>query len=244
MGIKLRKDEAAELLKAGNTPSEIARRMGVSTATIVQYLRTKVGEGALRLSDIYFVFPLAKRDAFKQASKMQDAPIPMVQSFLAKNGLSSEELELYKEINRRPTFAGDLYEYISETELALHDMVASVLKEVYGDNENGYWRRGVPVSIRTKCQERRESDDEPCDLPFHYTDLLDLYEIIGKNWSSFQDKLPQEYRSNRNTLKADFNRLNWIRNSVMHPVKRRRWSEEDFQFAAKLHEAFKHYRTT
>jgi hypothetical protein len=241
--MKLRKDEAAEFLKGGNTPSEIARRMGISTGTVVQYLRTKVGEGALRLSDIYFVFSPEKRDAFKQASKMQDTPIPMVRSFLAQNGLSLEELELYREINRRTTFAGDLYEYISETELALHDMVATALKQTYGDNENGYWRQGVPVSIRTKCQERRESDDEPCDLPFHYTDLLDLYEIIAKNWQLFQDRLPQEYKSNRNTLKADFNRLNWIRNSVMHPVKRRRWSEDDFQFAAKLHSTFQPYGT-
>ena len=73
---------------------------------------------------------------------------------------------------------------------------------------------------------------------FHYTDLLDLYEIMAKNWSLFQDELPEQYKRNRNTLKSDFNRLNRIRNSVMHPVKRRRWSEDDFQFAAKLHAMF------
>jgi exonuclease VII large subunit len=243
MVVKLRKDQAAELLKGGSIPSEIARRMGISTASVVQYLRTKVGEGTLRLSDIYFVFPPTKRDLLKQAAKLQDTSIASVRSFLDQNRLTLEELALYLEINRRTTFAGDLYEYLSETELALHDMVAATLKQAYGDNENGYWRRGVPVTIRTKCQERREADDEPCDSAFHYTDLLDLYEIIAKNWQLFQDKLPQEYRSNRNTLKSHFNRLNWIRNSVMHPVKRRRWSEDDFQFAAKVHEVFPSYRT-
>lgn len=202
--MKLRKDEAAEFLKGGNTPSEIARRMAISTGTVVQYLRTKAGEGALRLSDIYFVFSPAKRDAFKQASKMQDTPIPMVRSFLAQNGLSLEELELYREINRRTTFAGDLYEYISETELALHDMVATTLKQTYGDNENGYWRRGVPVSIRTKCQERRESDDEPCDLPFHYTDLLDLYEIIAKNWQLFSGQIATRVQKQQKYLESRF----------------------------------------
>ncbi len=121
-------------------------------------------------------------------------------------------------------------------------MVATKLKQAYGESENGYWRRGVPLTIRTKCQDRRESDDEPCESAFQYTDLLDLYEIMAKNWDLFQKDLPEEYNKNRNALKRDFSKLNWIRNSVMHPVKRCRWSEDDLQFAARLHAMFQPFR--
>jgi hypothetical protein len=235
-----RKDEAAELLKIGKAPCEIARQMDISVASVIQYLRTKVGEGTLRLSDIYFVFSPEQRDALKRAAKLPDRGA--LQKFLKAAGLELEEFALYQELNRRTTFAGDLYEYLSETELALHDMVATKLKQAYGESENGYWRRGVPLTIRTKCQDRRESDDEPCESAFQYTDLLDLYEIIAKNWDLFQNDLPAEYSKNRNTLKRDFSKLNWIRNSVMHPVKRRRWSEDDFQFAARLHAMFQPFR--
>ena len=236
------KDEAVELLKEGKTLSDIARQMRISMASVIQYVQTKVGAGALRLSDIYFAFSPAQRDVLRQATRLQGGPKGALRTFLNENDLTLEELALYREINRRTTFAGDLYEYLSETELALHDMVATTLKKAYGENENGYWRRGIPLTIRTKCQERRESDDEPCELAFHYTDLLDLYEIMAKNWQLFQDELPEQYKRNRNTLKSDFNRLNRIRNSVMHPVKRRRWSEDDFQFAAKLHAMFQLFR--
>jgi hypothetical protein len=124
----------------------------------------------------------------------------------------------------------------------VHDLVVNTLKREYGDGEEGYWRRGVPVLIRQKCQGRREEDDQPCDVPFKYTDLMDLSEIIGKKWSIFQHILPKEYASDKNALKTDLRQLNRIRNTVMHPVKRRYWSDSDFQFASKMRAAFQKFR--
>ena len=56
-----RKNEAEQLLRQGLCPSEIAGRMGISVKSVVQYLRTQVGEGSLRLSDLYFSWPPEKR---------------------------------------------------------------------------------------------------------------------------------------------------------------------------------------
>lgn len=85
---------------------------------------------------------------------------------------------------------------------------------------------------------RREEDAQPCDSPFAYTDLIDLSKIISKNWGLFQDRLPGDYGVNRKVLETDFVRLSTIRNAVMHPVKERDWSEDDFQFVKEVRERF------
>src|SRR6266542_231741 len=140
-----RKIEAEELLKHGLLPSEIASRMSISVATVVQYLRTRVGEGALRLSEIYFYFPPEKRELLKRAS--ENSPDGL-DAFLRRTSLTREELGLYNDVHKRSAFAGDLYEHVSETELAIHDMVLRLLKQAFGEAETGYWRKGVPVQIR------------------------------------------------------------------------------------------------
>ena len=50
--------------------------------------------------------------------------------------------------------------------------------------------------------------------------------------------MAREYRNSRKVLQAEFARRNGIRNRLMHPVKDRRWSEDDFQFVQRLREAF------
>jgi hypothetical protein len=233
-----RKEEAEALIRTGLMPSEAGAKMGISAASVVQYIRTRVGEGALRFSEIYFFLPQEKRRVLElalkeQASTKRLTPCP-----------TWDDTEFYKRLRTRSTFAGDLYEYVSEVEIALHDLVSGVLKRSFGEEEGGYWRKGVSVAIRKKCQDRREGDEEPCDSPLQYTTLIELAQIIADKWTLFQDLLPEKYGSNRKILVADFARLNWIRNAVMHPVKRRRWSENDFQFAQTFHEAFKQYRAT
>jgi hypothetical protein len=237
-----RKEEAEALIRSGLTPSEAARQMAVSVATVVQYLRLRVGEGELRFSEIYFYLPAEKREVVEMEIKGHNPPTVLETSIKVNFCITPDDIRFYKSLRTRSTFAGDLYEYVSEIEIALHDLVSRVLRQAFGEEESGYWRKGVSVAIRKKCQERREGDEEPCDFPLQYTTLIELSQVIGDNWTLFQQLLPTEYRSNRKVLTTDFARLNWIRNAVMHPVKRRRWSESDFQFAAKLHEAFKHYR--
>jgi len=42
-----RPEQAAELLKKGNSPSKIAQEMDISFASVKQYLYLKVGEGKI-----------------------------------------------------------------------------------------------------------------------------------------------------------------------------------------------------
>jgi hypothetical protein len=233
-----RKQEAEKLLRNGRSPAEIAEEMGVSLATAIQYLRLQVGEGTLRFSDIYFAIPAAKRKELQLVAERK-ASIGYVDTrMLKEQGLSREEFELFSRLRRRHVFAGDMYEFVSETELSLHELVRSKLEEAFGTEETGWWRKGVPADIRTVCVSRREQDDEPAASPFAYTDLVHLFKIIDRNWNLFVALLPKHYASSKKTLESELARLNRIRNSVMHPVKGKKWSEADFEFVRRLRETF------
>lgn len=224
-----RKDEAEEWLRQGLYPSAIAQRMGISVKSVIQYLRTQVGEGSLRLSDVYFSWPAEKREMLQQAGRKKFTDVRL----LTANGLSRDDFDLFQSLRNSRVFAGDLYEYISLTELAIHRLVRSRLEREFGPTDDGWWRKGISSSIRVKCVSRREEDIDPADQ-FAYTTLIDLLEVISKNWPLFQGEIPEKYRPNRKQLESDLARLNRIRNSVMHPVKDRKWSEDDFVFVRQM----------
>lgn len=232
------KNEAERLLRSGLYPSQIASEMGISVGSVIQYLQTRVGEGVLRLSDIYLSFPVDKR-SFLQKALYEARTTGYVDSrSLQQNGITKEEADLFKKLQQRRVFAGDIYEYICDIEMKLHQLIKQELCSKFGDQEEGWWRQGISENIRTKCATRREQDDPPYGSPFAYTDLIDLSKIISDNWRLFQDHLPHDYCVNRKVLEADFVRLNKIRNAVMHPVKERDWSEDDFQFVKNVLDRF------
>lgn len=230
-----RKHAAEQLLRQGLCPSEIAGQMGISVKSVIQYLCTRVGEGSLRLSDLYFSWAPEKREALQQAGRGRYPD----DRILSSNGLCREELELFESLRSRRVFSGDMYEYISEAEVAIHRLFRAILERELGVEESGWWRDGVPSNIRVKCASRREEDDEPCEAAYAYTTLIDLSTVISKNWTMFQEILRRGYAANRKQLESDLIRLNGIRNAVMHPVKERRWTEDDFEFVRRICGLFK-----
>lgn len=61
-----KKHEAETLLRQGLIPSQIARHLGVSIGTTVQYLHTRIGEGALRLAEIYYSLAPERREMLQE----------------------------------------------------------------------------------------------------------------------------------------------------------------------------------
>jgi len=230
-----RKYEAEQLLRQGFCPSEIAGQMGISVKSVIQYLCTQVGEGSLRLSDLYFSWTPEKRAILKRAG--QESYVD--DRTLSSNGLCREDLKLFESLRSRGVFKGDMYEYISEAEIALHQLVRATLQRVLGVEETGWWRDGIPSNIRVKCATRREEDDQPCEAAYAYTTLIELSVVISKNWAMFQPILPKEYAGDKRPLERDLIRLNGIRNAVMHPVKERTWTESDFEFVRRFSGLFK-----
>jgi len=122
-----------------------------------------------------------------------------------------------------------MYEKLTGLEMLLHQYVRERLIDKYGDGEK-WWREGVPLSIRKDCQSLREGDIEPSRDPYSYTTFVHLKEIFEKQWAVLAEGLGARAQSDRKTFLSGLDRLNRIRNRVMHPVRDMPPTEEDFEF--------------
>jgi len=96
-------------------------------------------------------------------------------------------------------------------------MIAEMsLKMIYGAEECQWWRK-IPLTVRQKCQEKRENDPTPAE-PFTYTDFIDLQDIYKKEWDLLSKTFPKPFKI-RNEFLKNIGKMNYIRNKVMHPVK-------------------------
>lgn len=233
-----RKDEAASLLIAGNSPSQIASMMGISIGSVEQYLYTKVGEGAIRRSDILFsigaetrktvediVFRIGKGDCYSvfRTAKREG------------HSLDYKELEIYMKLRDARISLGDMYEFIYQIETTLHQMIKNILIDNYGEGENGWWRKGILVDIRKDCARLREEETEPAAEAFCYTTFIHLRKILDDQWGVFSQVLPQIVVKEKRKFLSNLNKLNSIRNYVMHPVKGMPITEDDFAFVREFH---------
>ena len=143
-----------------------------------------------------------------------------------------DPIEKYVREHAQPCF--EAYKLLYFIEGRLHHFVCQRLKKAFGEDEKQWWDQGIPLPIRKKCAERREEDTRK-EAAYNYTDLIDLREILGKNWKHFEAEFKRV--TGKTTRKKDFLdglvRLNEIRNMVMHPV-RGSVTENDLQFARQM----------
>jgi hypothetical protein len=237
-----RKDEAASLLVAGNSPSRIASKMGITIGSIEQYLYTKVGEGAIRRSDILFSIDANIRSAIENVIlKTGKRDCYSVFRAAKRDGhlLDYKELEIYLKLRDARISLGDMYEFIYQIETTLHEMIKSTLIDRYGKGENGWWRKGISLEIRKDCTKLREEEVEPAAEAFCYTTFVHLRRIIDDQWGVFTKVLPHPLGKEKKTFLSNLNKLNSIRNYVMHPVKGMPITEEDFAFVRGFHRAIR-----
>ena len=135
--------------------------------------------------------------------------------------------------SRLPRLLGELYSHLWRIETTLHSFVRQHLEQRYGNGERGWWELGIPEDVRVKCQERRERDRSDRLDPYCYTDLLDMWKILDKQWKNFEKYFRAKARDKPN-LKSELERLNDIRNWVMHPAKERGPTEDDFVFVRQM----------
>lgn len=211
MGVR---EESLELLHQGLSPKEIAREKGVNIKTTLAYLDELVGRGVLRRSDIFFSIPKNIRNTYEKKGF----------------GVDDADILVIKKYGDARAALGDMYEDIRAIETHLHQLIRSVLEAEYGEGEMGWWRKGIPLSIRQDCQSRREADDDPVKDPYCYTNLLDLWQILDKQWNILKKVLPNNITADKQALRSSLIRLNSIRRKVMHPVRGVIPSEDDFEF--------------
>jgi hypothetical protein len=151
---------------------------------------------------------------------------------LLKKGhnISLDLIQLYL-VTRDPR--PDLYRLICEIEILLHKFVKDTLENTY---QGRWWREGIPQQIRKECADRKEEDPTPLEDPhaYGYTTFIHLKKIIDENWSSFSAELPREFATNKQKFLKSLDRINTIRNRVMHPVKTMSEYEDDHHFLRKF----------
>ncbi len=218
--------EAGQHLLAGLTPEQIAGRMGISLSSVRQYLYTLVGEGVLLRSDI--AFNIAERRQIEDVIRSVGTARSDVYSALYKHKISRELIDLYLIVrDPRP----DLYALICAIEILLHRLIKQTLKTAYEDR---WWRKGIPESARKQCQIRREEDEAPIDDQYSYTTFIELKSTIESNWRLFSVALPKAFAADKPDTLQKLQRVNGIRNKVMHPVKEMNKYEDDYRFARKI----------
>jgi hypothetical protein len=225
-----RKQEAAQLLTAGLSPSQIARKMGVSIETVMPYLYDQVGQGNIRRSDIVFsIDPKLRRRAENALRKWgADQAEHLGYRYRRSGKPAKEDMGVYLALRDARVAYGDMYELIRHIELSLHQYVKDTLCAHFGGT--GWWRKGIPERIRAECASALERDPEPCAEPYSYTTFIHLKVILDARWHVLSAGLPGRFASNKQILLSSLTRLNVIRNAVMHPVKGLTPTEEDFAF--------------
>lgn len=212
-----KRDEALKLHHDGLDPIQIATQQGVSLATILGYLNDWLGRGQLRRTDILFSVDEERR----------------------RNPQS--EGEEYREVLERYGNAahafGDMYEDLRCIEVELHKRIRKACESKFGDGDR-WWRLGLSENLRKKLAGRREEDESPEDHAYRYTDLLDLAEILDKNWGQVAAEVVPN-SSDKQVLLRDLRRLNQIRRKVMHPVRSTPPSEKDFKFVRQVRQHFR-----
>lgn len=229
----------AELLRAGNSPSRIARELHVPLGAVMNHLYRLVGEGTLRRSDILFTFDSDARKKIEQiVQERGTVQFGKVRRYLQAAGydIDSDDLRLYLKLRDARVDLGDTYELIRDLELNLHKFIRQALVHEYGD-EN-WWREGVPLHVREDCALVNERDPEPASDLFCYTTIMHLFMVLDKKWTTLSEFLPPKWRSDKQAFLTDLKRLNGIRNKVMHPVKGYVITEEDYDFLRQMHAGF------
>lgn len=230
-----RRIRTTNLLLQGKSPAQIAGELHIPLGVILNQLYRAVGQGLLRRSDILFSIEPEVRKAIEDAISGTGSNEPRrLRGPLAHSGIqvSREDLDMYLRLRDSRVDLGDMYEFVREIELRLHDYIRTALVAEYGEAE--WWRKGVPLPVREDCAVMNERDAEPVGSLYCYTTLMNLRLILDREWSVLSKNLAPGVRADKQQFLADLSRLNRIRNIVMHPVKGIMFTAEDFDFVRRL----------
>ena len=117
---------------------------------------------------------------------------------------------------------------VAEIEDAIRKVTLTVLKAKYGEDESGWWRQGVPSTVRSSAASMSETSVEG-GTPDNYLGLIDYKKIAEQSavWRDFERywTVDRSLRSKSDRL-AWMDRLNTIRNRLSHSGRRHVTDEE------------------
>jgi hypothetical protein len=127
-------------------------------------------------------------------------------------------------LNTRPPVRSRLgplvraYERMAWIELTLSYAIKRVLVDACGDN--AWWKEGIPQNVRQACRKcQEEVGTDVFQDPFQYVTFIGYKEIIDKQWKLFEPALPSDLAADKKSLLKALEKLNALRNRIMHPTK-------------------------
>jgi DNA sulfur modification protein DndB len=105
---------------------------------------------------------------------------------------------------------------INQIERLLSRVVVGVLQETLGAENDQWWYRGVPTTVRTAATERQEYDQNNRGAKERYLDLIDYDDIIQDNWPLLYKPLGGKQNDSKATRTAWISQANDIRKVAAH----------------------------
>jgi DNA sulfur modification protein DndB len=145
----------------------------------------------------------------------------------AKPGFAPEGLAAYiSSQDETGTIAAR--QLMPKLQLRILEATLRLLRTEFGDDETGWWRRGVPEKVRTEVAARREASPEPGKIE-QFFELLDYRAIAADHWILFEPFFAIGEGHGKDGQLAWFSKLNALRNRIAHP-ERGTVSEEELAF--------------
>lgn len=225
-------------------PAEIAEELNLTTRQVIEQSFIAVGENLIWESDLFFILSGRYKnvsgiilDAFEKLTLQRFRAALKIEIY--PDFYDLDELKLLASLTKRRVHVGDMYVLLTEIERTLHVEIKKALQEKFGEGEAGWWKQGIPETVRIKCAEARERDGRFDAPPYSFTTFIHLKDILekgnkGKNKNLFAKKLPKATGQIDDFL-SGLTSLNGIRNQVMHPVREEPPTEDDFKFVKEMY---------
>lgn len=223
-----RPSQVGTLTRYRYAPNQIAEILGVSEGSIHQYIDRAACEGLVNYVQVYLA--------------LNGVAVPVQELFVQHVDLPivSEPIVSKAKRKKYERFAvAEHYLQIREIERKLHESIKLALIELFGEEENGWWRQGIPKDVRTSCVSMRENDSSGAIYePFAYTNFADLEKILRCNRKNNQasfDVIAGLSNADVDAFLKDLLKLNQMRNTVMHPVRIEFPDDDQLLFVQELH---------
>jgi hypothetical protein len=90
-----KRDQACDLLRQGNSPTQIAGKLQLRTSDVMNFLWTKIGEGELRRSDVAFSLKRNVRKAIEAVVAETGSQLPgRICKELGKRGIHCNRFDV------------------------------------------------------------------------------------------------------------------------------------------------------
>jgi hypothetical protein len=204
---------------------------GYSNALIYAF-NDLIGRGLVRRYRVYFLVPEEVRSIVAAESLESgqywspDDRGGLATSILHKHStLQRPDVDVCVRFGPVEQLSGELFLLVREYELLLFGFIRAVLSLALGEERREWWRGGVPLEIRKVLA--AESEERDLEEDYQALTLMHMKRILtskpGMPLFVAATKVPSQGEFERNV-----NRVNALRNQLMHPVRGTGIDEESF----------------